>query len=130
MVPLMECLTGNPCNGPTVVESLRRGPLPSGRSVVLKVARDGEELEVRSPQGEVEVRITLNAQGAVVSLCGGRLELEAPETVAINCGRFEVSTTQGMQLHTAGNVHLSGQAMQLRTEGDMHMNGGIIHLNC
>jgi hypothetical protein len=130
MVPLLEHLAENTHHGTSVVEPVRRGPLPSGRSVVLRVAEDGEELEVRSPHGEVEVRITLNAQGAVVSLRGSRLELEAPETVAINCGRFEVCAAEAMQLHTAGNVHISGHAMQLKTEGDMHMNGGIIHLNC
>lgn len=104
--------------------------LPSGRSVVVRVNDSREELEVRSPQGEVEVRITLTDSGPVVSLRGARLELESPDAVSVTCRRFEVSTTEGTQLHSAGDVNITGQEMRVKTEADIHLNGGIIRLNC
>ncbi|HVA49023.1 MAG TPA: hypothetical protein VNH11_21855 [Pirellulales bacterium] len=104
--------------------------LPSGRSVVLKVADGCEELEVRSPGGEVEVRITLTDNGAVVSLRGGRLEMESADAVALKCRRFDVATAEGTTLASAGDVLIAGQGMRVKTEGDIHINGGIIHLNC
>jgi hypothetical protein len=80
--------------------------LPSGRSVVVRLAGGAEELEIRSPQGEVEVHILLAETGPVVRLRGARLELDAAETVAVNCRRFEV-----------------------RAEGDIRMDGAMIRLN-
>lgn len=105
-------------------EDLARGHLlPSGRSVVLRVAGEQEELEVRSPTGEVEVRITLSSEGAVVNLRAARLELESAETVTVNCRRFAVNSAEGTDLNSGGEL-------RIKTEGDMHFNGGVIHLNC
>ena len=104
--------------------------LSSGRSVVLKATASGEEIEVRSPDGTVEVRIALTDTGAVVSLRGGRLELQAADAVVVNSKRFEVHTTEGAELHSDGDLKMTGRELRVKTAGDMHMNGGIIHLNC
>ena len=50
--------------------------LPSGRVVVLRTATGREELEVRAPDGQVEVHIVLTEAGPVVRLTAARLELE------------------------------------------------------
>ncbi|HQU42525.1 MAG TPA: hypothetical protein PK867_06915, partial [Pirellulales bacterium] len=94
------------------------------------VADDCEELEVRSRGGDVEVRIALTDDGAVVTLRGGRLEIESTDSIALSCRRFELATTEGTALATAGETLITGQAMRVKTERDIHMNGGIIHLNC
>jgi len=114
----------------TTVEAGRDRLLPSGRSVVLKLAGNREELEVRSPAGDVEVRITLTDQGAVVSLQGGRLEMASPDTVALIARRVEINSTEGTDLLSSGDVRITGRQLQVQTEGDIHMNGGVIHLNC
>jgi hypothetical protein len=80
--------------------------LPSGRSVIVRLADGTEELEIRSPRGDVEVRIVLTEAGPVVRLSGARLELEAAETVAVRCRRFEV-----------------------RAEGDICLDGATVRLN-
>ena len=80
--------------------------LPSGRSVVLRLAEGAEELEIRSPRGDVEVRIVLTESGPVVRVSGARLELDAAETVAVRCRRFEV-----------------------RAEEDVCLDGAMIRLN-
>ncbi len=112
------------------VPATRERSLPSGRSVVLKVTGAGEELEVRSPAGAVEVRIVLGDGGPVVHLSGARLELEAPDTVAFHCRRLEVNTQEGTHLNSAGGLHLTGQEMRVQTTGDIHLNGDVIRLNC
>jgi phage gp45-like len=106
---------------PEVRSDASERSLPSGRSVVVRIDGGKEELEVRSPQGEVEVRITLTDAGPVVSLRGARLELETPDAVAVQCRRFEVNTTEA--------VEISGKEMLLQTEDDMRLKGKIIHLN-
>jgi hypothetical protein len=116
--------------GETTVEARRDHLLPSGRSVVLKLAGNQEELEVRSPGGNVEVRILLTDQGAVVTLQGGRLEMASPDTVALICRRVEINSTEGTDLLSSGDVRITGREMRVQTESDIHMNGRIIHLNC
>lgn len=105
------------------VDAAPQRKLPSGRSVVLKVAGDHEALEVRSPNGEVEVRVVLTAEGAVVKLQAARLELDSADSLAVNCRRFTVNSTEGTDLNSGGEL-------RIKTEGDIHLNGGIIHLNC
>jgi hypothetical protein len=123
----------NEVSGETAPAEPRSGQarvLPSGRSVVLKIGDECENLEIRSPDGDVEVRIKLTNQGAVVSLRGGRLQMDSADAVALNCRRLDVVTTEGTALGSAGDVLISGRAMRVKTENDIHMNGGVIHLNC
>jgi hypothetical protein len=115
---------------PTEAGSAPARVLPSGRSVVLKIGDGCENLEVRSPDGDVEVRITLTDQGAVVSLRGGRLQMESADAVALNCRRLEVVTTEGTALGSAGDVLITGRGIRVQTENDIRMNGGVIYLNC
>jgi hypothetical protein len=88
-----------------------------------------EELEVRSPQGDVEVRITLTDAGPVVSLRGARLELDSPDAVAVNCRKFEVNTQEGTELKSAGAVQIAANEMNVNTTEDIRLKGKIIHLN-
>ena len=82
-------------------------PAASGRLVVLRLGAAGEEIEVRSPAGAVEVRITFGAAGPVVQVTGGRLEIASPGEVAIDC-----------------------RDLRVNAEGDIRMNGAMIKLNC
>ena len=112
-----------------------RGPaqerfLPSGRSVLVKITSAGEELQIRSPRGDVEIRITLGEGGPVVHLSGARLELETPDTLALHCRHLEVDTAESIDLKSGGNLQLSGQEMRVQTTGDIHLNGDVIRLNC
>jgi hypothetical protein len=90
----------------------------------------GEDLQVRSPSGELEVHICLTEDGPVVHLRSARLELDALEAVALNCRRLEVNTEESTRLNTAGELQLTGQEMRVQTTGDIHLNGEVIHLNC
>lgn len=88
--------------------------LPSGRSVVLRVAGSAEELEIRSPSGEVEVHILLTEAGPVVRLHGARLELQATDTVSIRGRRLEVETDE-VQIKTTGDIDLVGEVIRLNS---------------
>jgi phage gp45-like len=98
--------------------------------VIVKIGENQEEMEVRSPSGDVEVQIVLTANGPVVRLRGARLELESPETVAVDCKRFEVHASEKTELRSEGEVRVTGQGMRVQTQGDIHLNGDYIRLNC
>ncbi|HEX4130396.1 MAG TPA: hypothetical protein VHZ24_10150 [Pirellulales bacterium] len=104
--------------------------LPSGRSVVLKLGDGCEQLEVRSPTGDVEVCITLSDQGATVRLRGGELQMQSPDAVSLNCRRLDVITAEGTALASGGDVLITGREMCVKTENDIRLNGSLIHLNC
>lgn len=104
--------------------------LPSGRSVVLRVGSAGEELEIRSPRGDLEVSIVLTDAGPVIRLGGARLELTAMDTVAVNCGRLEVNASEEVKVGSPGKLEMTGEEVRVRTQGDIHLNGDFIRLNC
>jgi hypothetical protein len=112
-----------------VIEAPQERTLPSGRSVVVRVDKGSEELEIRSAQGDVEVRITLTESGPVVCLKGARLELESPDAVAVRCRRLDIETEEATRLASAGDVQITGHEMHVQTEDDIHMKGKIIRLN-
>jgi len=98
--------------------------------VVVKVAGDCEELEIRDAEGQVEVCVSLTADGPVVRIRGGRLELDAADTIAVRCRRFEVQTAESTELSSAGDLRITGQELKVQTREDIHLNGKVIRLNC
>ena len=90
--------------------------LPSGRSVVLKIGDGCEDLEVRSPAGDVEVRISLTDQGAVVSLRGGQLQMESADAVTLNCRRLEVVKARAEADPGGGGKFQPGAVIEIAKE--------------
>ncbi len=105
-------------------------PLTVRALVVVKVAGDCEELEIHDVQGQVEVCVSLTADGPVVHLRGGRLELDAVDTIAVRCRRFEVATSETTELNSAGDLQIKGRELKVKTSDDIHLNGKVIRLNC
>jgi hypothetical protein len=98
--------------------------------VVVKVRGECEELEIRDAEGQAEVCVSLTADGPVVRVRGGRLELDAIDTVAVRCQRFEVHTSESTELSSSGAVRITGEELRVKTEEDIHLNGQVIRLNC
>jgi phage gp45-like len=107
----------------TIASATHCCELPSGRSVVLRLEGQQEELQVRSPSGDVEVRIVFTDAGPVVQLRGARLELQAAESIDVTCKRFAVQTTEGTTLHSEGDVNI-------KAAGDVDVQGKLVKLNC
>jgi hypothetical protein len=114
---------------PLVVAEKRR-PLSSGRSLILREREGGEELEIRSSDGETEVRVVLTDASPIVTVRGARLQIEAPDSLSVQCRRFEVHAEEAAVIHSGGDVNVSGEVMRVRTAGDIHMDGDVIRLNC
>jgi hypothetical protein len=105
--------------------------LPSGRSVSFTADGAREELQVRSAQGQMELRITLTKDGPVLSLSGVRLEINSSDAVSVNCRAFEVSAAEGVRMRTLGDVAIAaGGELRAKTGGKMHLDGEMVNLNC
>lgn len=96
---------------------------PSRREVTLDFADSRGSIEIRSPEGVVELRITLTEQGPVLSVSAASIRLEAVDTLALSCRRFEVDAQEAMTLKSAGQI-------QLAAKHALQMNGEQLFLNC
>ena len=104
--------------------------LPSGRSVVMRAVQGQEELEIRTAEGELEVRITLTEAGPVIQLRGARLEVESPDAVLFHCRQFEVHAAERLDLQSGGDAGIMARELRVKTEGDVRIDGEVIRLNC
>ncbi len=105
--------------------------LPSGRTVHVHSADGREEIEIRSPGGEMEVRIALTPQGPVLQLRGARLEIDSTDTVAVNCRSFEINAADAVKIQTAGDVDVAGAGeLRMKMSGQAWIDGDYVNLNC
>lgn len=103
--------------------------LPSGHTVSVQVGDDGEEVVVTGPDGQVKVRIELG-ETPVVTLSAARLKLEALDTVAVSCRRFEVQATEQATIASGGTLDLeSAEEMHLTADADLKAVSPMIWLN-
>ncbi len=118
-----------PSSQPTGDDHLLERRLPSGRVLTLRTDAAGEEIEIRSARGELDVRIVLGDTAPVVTLRGARLEVESPD-VAFRCRNFDVKTSGDLTLSSERGVRIEADELRAKTEHDIHMNGAYIRLNC
>ena len=91
--------------------------LPSGRTLVVSPGANQktDQLEILSPDGQVEVEILLTPNGPLVRVHGGGLKM---------------TSTQSIQLEAAGSVEIQAEELRVRTTRSVHLDGETIRLNC
>lgn len=97
-------------------------PLSQGRTLAVTPSSLGDVVEIRSAEGELEVRITLTAQGPVLTMNAVRLALRATEQLELT------APTIALHASEAVNVTSNGQAT-VRATDDVAINGRKIYLN-
>ena len=102
----------------------------SGRGVSLRLGPSGEELEIRSPTGELELRILLTPDGPVLRLEAARVEVQAADEFRVSCGEFRVAAERGLHLEAGEAVQIEAERMRVRTQDEIRMNGSFVRLNC
>jgi len=106
-------------------------PLPSGTTLSVRSDPRGESIHVRSAGGKVEVSIRMTDAGPVLSLKGVRLEIEAADTIAVNCREFAVNASEAVRVRSAGDVQVQSDAeIRLRSSGQTFVDGDYVNLNC
>jgi len=103
--------------------------LPSGRTLVLRIGSAGEDIEIRSAEGALDLRITLTEAGPVVSLRGARVEVDVAD-IAVRCRNFDVQASGDVRLASEREVRFEAEDLRAETTRDIHLNGAFIRLNC
>ncbi len=76
--------------------------LPSGRDVVIQSGKD-ETIEVRSPDGTIEVSIALTEHGPVLRVTGGTLQMQA-DTLSLKGRRVDIDSSELTTISSGGEV--------------------------
>ena len=113
-----------------VSASLADQLLPSGRVVALKVGEGQERTEVRSPQGEIEVHITLTSAGPGGPVTGCPARTGSCRHDLAGGRRLQVHTTEATHLASEGQVRITGKDLGVGTTEDIRLDGTFIRLNC
>lgn len=104
--------------------------LPSGRTVTASAGTSGEQIEIRSAGGDLELRIALTPAGPVLQLRGVKLEIDSTDSVAVRCKDFEIAASESVRLTASKDVELRAQGeLKVKTQGQMHIDGEVINLN-
>jgi hypothetical protein len=80
----------------------------------LRLDATGEELEIVSPDGTAEVRISFTPDGPIVTVRAARIRLDGRD-LRLSLDRLEVETRD---------------ELRLRSKGDVHVDGAVVRLNC
>ena len=96
--------------------------LRAGRSLTIEPTTGGELVEIRSPSGQVELRVKLTEDGPVLQLDSVRLQLKATEDVEIEGKRVAIKARETITVASEDEVQIEGQ-------GDVRVRGDKIYLN-
>lgn len=107
---------------PTALGAQSARTLPSGREVRVSADDGAEAIEIRSPDGQMELRIALTPGGPVLRLRGVRLEIDSTDAVAVRCKDFHIEATNGVRLTAGGEV-------AVKSLGDTNIDAKVINLN-
>jgi hypothetical protein len=109
----------------------RSAPLETGRRVLIRNGAESQTVEVRGPDGSLEVQIVITPQGPVVRLTAGRMEIATTEDVDITCRKFKVHASKGVEIESEGKMALrSEDDLDLEAkQGDFRAKGETIWLN-
>ena len=112
----------------TQTQETIRHQLRTGHQV--QIDMDGQEIEVEDPQGNVAVKIRLEAQGPVVELDGARLQLRSTKEVNVACEDFSVNADKNVYLNAGGHITLeSTEELHINCEVDLRLRAKVIWLN-
>lgn len=93
----------------------------SGRRLTVASEERGEILEIRDPEGLVELRIVATPEGPVLMFHSARMQLTARD-INLDCDRFA--------LRSSDVEIISDDQVAIRGEGDVTVDGMHLLLNC
>ena len=104
--------------------------LQHGRHLSIAASGEDDLVEIRNPDGSIELRVRMTADGPVLQMESLRLSLKAAQDVEVECANFSVRSREQMTLQADGALRISGEAdVHMDANGEVHVKGTLIHLN-
>jgi hypothetical protein len=104
---------------PLALESATERQLPSGHRVQVDAANGC--VVITNAEGLLELRVRCTAQGCVVQLGAGDLQLSSPGRIAIDCAALDVRTQHSISLRTQGELLAAAEGQAGVTADRLHL---------
>jgi hypothetical protein len=105
--------------------------LPSGATLTVRSDALGDEIQLRSANGTMELRIRMTDEGPVLSLRGVKLEIEATDSIAVSCREFAVNTAESVRVNSGGDFEVrSAHDIRLKSAADTSLDADYVKINC
>jgi hypothetical protein len=102
--------------------------LPSGRQVEVLDAPEG--IAIRGADGLVEISIELGINGPKVRVRAASLVLEGTEAIELNAPHIALHATENMSLTSTQGINVQTQGdISMISQAEIKMEGTMIHLN-
>jgi hypothetical protein len=104
-------------------QRLRIDLTASGRSLETAVGEGEDLVELRAPDGRLELRLRITPEGPVLEIDAAALRLSARD-ISVDCERFSVQAEQAVELQSQGEiVHRAHGDMTQQSLGELHLHG-------
>jgi hypothetical protein len=124
----MDTSPGSP---ETALSRQNEQTLPSGATLTVRSDALGDEIQLRSANGAMELRIRMTDEGPILSLRGVKLEIEATDSIAVSCREFAVNTAEAVRLNSGGDFEVrSAQDIRLKSAADTTLDADYVKINC
>ncbi len=101
---------------------------PTGHKIQIDL--DGQMIDVRDINGELQVQINITKDGPQIQLNGGQLDLQSPENISMDCNSFRLTTKEDTEIFAKGQVKIdSRDEMRITCEDDVYIRARVIWLN-
>lgn len=124
-------------------------PLDNGGLIEVSQRESDSQLRVVSPNRAhtLDIEVRFEAQGPIVRVRAPSLEFDVAKNVAVRCETFQVAASEGIALHSGGNIVQQAErtasiqardleldatlgAIRLRANDDVQLLGENVLLNC
>lgn len=83
---------------------------PSNHTVSLTARADGEFLDVRSPDGTLHLRVTIDAVSVQVQIVADEVRLRANDRLRLESRRLELAASEELRLESDGKIRQIARA--------------------
>jgi len=104
-------------------------PMKSGYVLEQYESQEQDQLQIRSPEGKICLRIHLTQDGPQVELSAASLAIETKGNLSLQCDQLHLQTQQSFQIESGGDVSVSAEG-DIKTEAfsqHLHARRGNIN---
>lgn len=98
--------------------------LRSGYSVEIAEGDNGEIVSVKTPSGQIGLRIKLTPEGPVAELSSVSLQISAQKDLTLNCQTLALNAEKQVAIKSGGDlVQIAKGDLQIKAEGEITSEG-------
>lgn len=98
-------------------------------SLLISRGKVQDTVQVLHPSGEVQITIKMTEQGAVISLSGNTIEIEAKEKFIVQSPVIDLKASEEIKLTSEGDLHTNVKRDSFNTARIQHITADLGNVN-